>query len=141
QFAQVYSFKGRESTLYSRTNITYAKTFGNGHNLFVNAFNETRKMDRQNSITRQERTPNDQFQGPLGFDGYYSRGGGILDNFKDERALSYALATSYDYQKKYVVDLSYRLDGSSGNGFDNLYSKNPAIGLRWNFDKESFLDN
>ncbi|MCL4642088.1 MULTISPECIES: SusC/RagA family TonB-linked outer membrane protein [Olivibacter] len=141
QFAKVYAFNGRESNLYSRTNLTYAKTFGDNHNIFINAFNEIRKGDRQNSITQQERTPNDQFQGPLGFDGYYSRGGGILTNFLDERAVSFALATSYDYQKKYVVDLSYRLDGSSGNGFDNLYSRNPAIGLRWNFDKEEFLDN
>lgn len=141
QFASVYAFNGRESSLYSRTNLTYAKTFGDSHNIFINAFNEIRKGDRQNSITRQERTPNDQFQGPLGFDGYYSRGGGILTNFLDERAVSFALATSYDYQKKYIVDLSYRLDGSSGNGFDNLYSRNPAIGLRWNFDKEEFLDN
>jgi len=141
QFAQVYTFNGRESNLYSRTNITYAKTFGEDHNLFINAFNEIRKGDRQNSITQQERTPNDQFQGPLGFDGYNSRGGGVLTNFVDERAVSFALATSYDYQKKYVVDLSYRMDGSSGNGFDNLYSKNPAIGLRWNFNKETFLEN
>lgn len=141
QFARVYAFNGRESNLYSRTNLTYAKTFGDDHNIFINAFSEVRKADRQNSITRQERTPNDQFQGPLGFDGYYSRGGGILTNFLDERAVSFALATSYDYQKKYVVDLSYRMDGSSGNGFDNTYSRNPAVGLRWNFSKEAFLEN
>src|SRR5690606_2240984 len=94
QFAQVYTFNGRESNLYSRTNITYSKTFGDDHNLFINAFNEIRKGDRQNSITRQERTPNDQFQGPLGFDGFASRGGGVLTNFVDERAVSFALATS-----------------------------------------------
>ena len=141
QFAKVYAFNGRESTLYSRTNLTYAKTFHDHHNIFINAFNEVRKGDRQNSITQQERTPNDQFQGPLGFDGYYSRGGGVLTNFMDERAVSFALAASYDYDKKYIVDLSYRLDGSSGNGFDDLYSRNPAVGLRWNFNKEEFLSN
>src|SRR5690606_4843574 len=92
-----------------------------------------------NSVTLQERTPNDIFQGPLGFDGYFSRGGGILDNFKDERAVSFAMSSSYDYKRRYVVDLSYRMDGSSGNGFGNLYTRNPAIGLRWNAHHETWL--
>src|SRR5690606_19262570 len=84
-------------------------------------------------------SPNDQLQGPIGFDGYFSRGGGLLDDYTDERAASFALAASYDFDKRYVLDLSYRLDGSSANGFENLYARNPAIGFRWNFDKEPFL--
>ena len=141
QFAQVYAFNGRETQLYNRNIINYAKTFNEDHNIFINFFNELRVVGRQNSISRQERTPNDQFQGPFGYDAFYSRGGGVLTNFMDATAASFALATSYDYKKKYIIDLSYRLDGSSGNGFDNLYAKNPAIGLRWNFNKESFLEN
>lgn len=132
QFSEVYSFAGRETQLYSRSSLNYSKTFKEAHNVFFNLFNEIRVVTRQNFPIRQERTPNDIFQGPLGFDGYFSRGGGILDNFKNERALSFALSTSYDYKRIYVVDLSYRMDGSSGNGFGNLYTKNPAVGLRWN---------
>src|SRR5690606_29162781 len=48
---------------------------------------------------------------------------------------------SYDYQRKYVVDLSYRLDGSSLSGMENPYSRNPAVGLRWNFNRENFLES
>ncbi|MFB5946833.1 SusC/RagA family TonB-linked outer membrane protein [Albibacterium profundi] len=141
QFASVYAFNGRETQLYNRNIINYSKTFNEDHNIFINAFNEFRIVGRQNAISLQQRTPNDQFQGPFGFDAYFSRGGGVLTNFQDARAASFALAASYDYKKKYVLDLSYRLDGSSGNGFDNLYSKNPAIGFRWNFDKELFLQS
>lgn len=140
QFAKVYSFNGRNDRLYNRSAITYAKTFNEDHNLFINTFNEVYIESRQHSMTRQERTPNDQFQGPLGFDAYYSRGGGIHQNFRDFRSASYAAAASYDYKKKYVVDLSYRLDGTSGSGIDNPYSKNPAVGLRWNFHHEKFLE-
>lgn len=140
QFARVYAFNGRETQLYNRNILTYAKTFNEDHNIFVNAFNEFRVVGRQSGVSRQERTPNDQFQGPLGFDAYRSRGGGLLSDFLDAKAASFALALSYDFQRKYIVDLSYRLDGSSGNGFDNLYSKNPAVGLKWNFNKESFLE-
>src|SRR5690606_30946320 len=52
QFAQVYSYTGRESTLYSRTNITFSKTWNEQHNFFVNGFNEIRMKGRQTSATR-----------------------------------------------------------------------------------------
>ncbi|WP_257667484.1 SusC/RagA family TonB-linked outer membrane protein [Parapedobacter tibetensis] len=141
QFARVYSYNGRTTQLYNRNSLNYSTSLNDSHNLFINFFNEFRIAGRQSSVSRQERSPNDQLQGPIGFDGYYSRGGGLLDDYTDERSASFAFAASYDFQKKYVVDLSYRLDGSSANGFENLYARNPAIGLRWNFDKEAFFEN
>ena len=141
QFSQVYSFAGRESQLYNRNILNYSKTINEDHSLFFNLFNEVRHVTRQNTITVQARTPNDQFEGPLGFDGYFSRGGGVLSNFRNEKALSFAFATSYNYKSRYVVDLSYRLDGSSANGFENLYTKNPAIGVRWNIHHENWIES
>lgn len=140
QFAQVYSFNGQYTSLYNRSAITYSHSFKEKHNIFFNLFNEIRTLEKQSGAVKQARTPNDQFEGPLGYDGYFSRGGGILARgFGKERALSFAIAGSYDYMKKYVIDLSYRMDGSSRNGFGNLYTKNPAIGLRWNAFHEEFI--
>lgn len=139
QFARVYSYNGRTTQLYNRNSLNYSKSFNDDHNVFINFFNEFRIAGRQSALSRQERSPNDQLQGPIGFDGYFSRGGGLLNDYTDERAASFALAASYDFQKKYVLDLSYRLDGSSVNGFENLYARNPAIGFRWNLEKENFL--
>ncbi len=141
QFARVYAFNGRDYQLYNRNGITYTKVINEKHTIFMNVFNEYYKIGRQNAITRQERSPNDQFQGPWGFDGFASRGGGILTDFRDSRLASYAAGLSYDFDRKYVVDLTYRLDGSSGSGIDDPYSKNPAVGFRWNFQRESFLEN
>ncbi|MBE8712266.1 SusC/RagA family TonB-linked outer membrane protein [Sphingobacterium hungaricum] len=140
QFSQVYSFSGRETQLYSRNAINYSKSFNDKHNIFFNFFNEIRDVTRLNTITRQARTPNDQFEGPLGFDGYSSRGGGI-SGFADEKSLSFAFGGSYDYMKRYVLDLSYRMDGSSRNGFENLYTTNPAIGMRWNAHNETWAED
>ncbi|WP_400261839.1 SusC/RagA family TonB-linked outer membrane protein [Sphingobacterium sp. SG20118] len=140
QFAQVYSFNGQYNSLYNRNSITYSHSFKEKHNIFFNLFNEIRTLEKQSGATRQARTPNDQFEGPLGFDGYFSRGGGILKRgFGREKAISFALSGSYDYMKKYVIDLSYRMDGSSQNGFGNLFTKNPAVGLRWNAFHEEFI--
>lgn len=140
QFSEVYSFSGRESNLYNRNILTYSKTFNNDHDIFINLFNEVRHATRQNTITKQVRTPNDQYEGPIGSDGYFSRGGGVLNNFRNEKALSFALATSYNYKSRYVMDLSYRIDGSSANGFENLYTKNPSVGLRWNIHHEDWIE-
>ncbi len=139
QFAKVYDFVGRDFTLYNRNSLTYAKTLGTKHNIFVNTFNEIYKQGAQNGITRQERTPNDQYQGPLGFDAFNSRGGGVLSNYRDATIASFAGALSYDYDKKYVAEVSYRLDGTSSSGLANPYSKNPSVGLRWNFNRENWL--
>jgi TonB-linked SusC/RagA family outer membrane protein len=139
QFAQVYDFVGRNYTLYNRNAITYAKTLGTSHNIFINAFNEIYKQGGQSGIIRQERSPNDQLQGPVGYDSYNSRGGGVLSNYKNATIASFAGAISYDFQRRYVLELSYRLDGTSSNGLENPYSKNPSIGLKWNFNKENWF--
>src|SRR5690606_20510734 len=75
QFSKVFSFAKRETQLYSRNSLNYSRTFHDAHNIFINLFNEIRNVTRQESPIRQERTPNDIFQGPLGYDGYFSRGG------------------------------------------------------------------
>lgn len=141
QFSEVYSFAGRESNLYNRNILNYSKTINEDHDIFINLFNEVRHATRQNTITKQVRTPNDQFEGPIGSDGYFSRGGGVLNNFRNEKALSFALAASYNYKSRYVMDLSYRIDGSSANGFENLYTKNPSVGVRWNMHHENWIES
>jgi len=141
QFARVENFYGYTSNLYNRNNISYVKSINDNHNFFVNLFSELYVKNRQESMTRLERSPNDQFEGPLGYDGYNSRGGGVLNSFYDLKTASFAAAFTYDYKKKYILDITYRLDGSSASGQLDPYSKNPSVGLKWNFSKEEFLKN
>lgn len=132
-----YSFY---SELYNRNNISYTKTLGN-HNLFFSVFNEIYITNNQENYTRIVGSPNDSYEGPNGYNGSLSTGGGVLDNFKNLRTASYAGAFTYDYKKKYVVDLTYRIDGSSVNGQNNLYTKNPSIGFKWNLTNEDWIKN
>ncbi len=141
QYARVYDYEGRDYTLYNRNAITYAKTLKENHNFFINVFNEIYKRGYQAGIIRQDRSPNDQLQGPIGYDSYNSRGGGVLQNYNNATQASFAGAFTYDYKRKYVAEFSYRLDGTSLNGLDNPYSKNPSVGLRWNFNKENWFEN
>lgn len=48
---------------------------------------------------------------------------------------------SYAYDNKYLLDVSYRLDGSSQFGRDNRMAPFWSLGAGWNLDKESFFSN
>lgn len=138
QFSKVYGFNGRSNSLYNRNMLNYSATFKEKHSLYVSIANDINEQRGQNSAIRQVRTPNDQFQGPLGFDALNSRGGGVL-SYSNSRLASFWASASYDYMRKYILDLAYRIDGTSSSGLNDPYSKNPSIGLRWNFNKENWM--
>lgn len=140
QFSQVYGFNGRSNSFYNRNILAYNASFNEKHNIYVSVANDINEQKGQTSSIRQARTPNDQFQGPLGYDGYYSRGGGIL-TFNRARLASFWGSASYDFMRKYVIDVAYRIDGTSSSGINDPYSKNPSLGVRWNFGKENWMSD
>jgi TonB-linked SusC/RagA family outer membrane protein len=136
--SNLYTYNDRRSTLYNRNMINYTETFNNYHNLSFFVFNEMYVRAYQAQVINQSRTPNDQYQGPLGFNAAESKGG-VLNSYADSRSAAIAASLSYNFDKKYVLDLSYRLDGVSSSGPDVPWSKNPSVGLRWNFNKENWF--
>jgi TonB-linked SusC/RagA family outer membrane protein len=57
------------------------------------------------------------------------------------RFLSYFARVNYDYNKKYLVSITGRYDGSSRFGQDNRYGFFPSIAAGWVLSEESFLKN
>jgi TonB-linked SusC/RagA family outer membrane protein len=139
-FNQLYNYFDRKNTLYNRTGLAYDKSFANKHNFRLNVFGELNSTNFRADVIQQSGTPNDQIKGPLGYDWSKSLGG-TLNNLTDLKTASLAAAFSYNYKQIYVLDLSYRMDGSSTNGPDAGYSKNPSVGVRWNFNKEKFMQS
>lgn len=137
-FNQVYNYFDRKNTLYNRTRVAFVKEVAEKHNFSASVFGELNATDFRADAMRQNSTPNDHITGPLGNDWLNSLGG-TLNNLEDRRGVSLATAFSYNYMQKYVLDLTYRWDGSSTNGPDAGYSKNPSVAVRWNFNKEDFL--
>ncbi|MBC8054197.1 MAG: SusC/RagA family TonB-linked outer membrane protein [Sphingobacteriaceae bacterium] len=140
-----YALNERSSNLYGRGGFTYAKSFnGSDHNFFLNTFSEVGIKAYQVNYSRLVQTANDQLTGPLGSSPFRSRGGGVLINPKrplDERSVSYSSGFSYNFRKKYILDLTYRLDASSISGFDSPFAKNYAGALKWNFGKEKLFED
>ncbi|WP_255431078.1 SusC/RagA family TonB-linked outer membrane protein [Pedobacter sp. N36a] len=137
-FNEVTAYSDRKNTGYNRNLLSYNKSINEVHNFSAYVFNEVDMTNYRADLMKQKRTPSDQVQGPLGAD-YLNSQGGTLNNITDFRSVAFAGAFSYNYDTKYVLDLTYRIDGSSTNGPDAGYSKNPSIGLKWNFNKEKWL--
>ena len=140
-WSKLLSYFDRRAILYNRNAINFSKTINYDHSFNILLFNEISKRSFQANYMLNVGTANDYIWGPLGSSTMYSRGGGTLDNYVNVNTAAFSAFFSYNYKKKYILDLSYRLDGSSVSGFDDPYSKNPTIGLRWNYNKEKIFEN
>lgn len=56
------------------------------------------------------------------------------------RSMSLFVNTNYAYKQRYLVDFSFRYDGSSVFGAQQKYSPTWAFGGGWNIHKEDFID-
>ena len=65
----------------------------------------------------------------------------VAGNTTDWRMLSYLATAGYTYDSKYIIDAAIRWDGSSRFGADNQYGMFWAVGLGWNMERESFLQD
>ena len=54
--------------------------------------------------------------------------------------LNYFGAVSYDFSKKYFIDLSLRRDGSSNFGPGNRFGNFPGVAVAWSIAEEGFMD-
>lgn len=135
-----YTFNDRLSTLYNRNMITYNKTFNLLHTISAYAFNEVEISNFQSEAMKFTGTPNDQITSGLS---YLTRRtlGGTFNNLYERRTLGYAANFSYNYDSKYILELTYRLDGTSTTGTSNPWAHLPNAGFRWNFKNESFMED
>jgi TonB-linked SusC/RagA family outer membrane protein len=57
----------------------------------------------------------------------------------DWAVISYFGSAQYDYEKKYFINVSGRIDGSSRFGKNNRFANFGAVGLAWDVKNEEFL--
>lgn len=83
---------------------------------------------------------NGNFNRPA-FSGGYPEGGKPTSSEARNRATSFFLNTGYAYDNRYLLDINYRLDGSSVFGANKRFSNTWSVGLAWNIHNEHFLAN
>ncbi|TDG36220.1 SusC/RagA family TonB-linked outer membrane protein [Pedobacter changchengzhani] len=141
--SQFYTYNDKSTKLYNRTQLLYTYSIKedgeDAHNFTAFAFTEVNANLFKADAILNQRGVNDQLRGPIvNINNYYTSLGGTID-YNDFRSVAFASQLSYNYKQKYIIDLNYRVDGTSSNGPNAGYKKNPAIALKWNFDKENFM--
>ena len=60
-------------------------------------------------------------------------------SFTEQVMVSYLGRVAYNYKQKYLMEFTFRRDGSSAFGEDVRYANFPAIAVGWSFGEESFI--
>lgn len=117
--------------------IDYARTFGD-HSVSGFIGYEQRESQTRTFWAERRGFPDDQhselFAGSD--DGQQSSGGS-----SEAARQNYFISASYDYKKKYFIDVTVRHDGSSNFGEGNRFGTFPGVAASWAIGKEDFLSN
>ncbi|MCF8282898.1 MAG: TonB-dependent receptor [Bacteroidales bacterium] len=133
---------GYGSSLYSqivnftpKTYLNYDKAFGAQHHLSLTGGMEYQQS--RNDVTRVEgqEFPVDDLK-TLASAATITIGTSSITEFS---FLSYFARANYDFDRKYLLSLSARADGSSRFGKNNRYGYFPAVSAGWVLSEEDFL--
>ncbi len=136
---KLYAFRRDGNSIYTRNSLSYSTNLGAKHNITAMVFHEARMSTSSSEGMTVQDVGNDYIQSGIG---YNTRliSGGTLDNLAETRSLSYAGSLIYQFDQRFVLEGSYRMDASSGNGANVPWSINPSTGFRWNISKEKFFE-
>lgn len=144
---RMYGLSARRSDLYNRSQLNYSGTFNEAHNLYASVFSELRVNNSTGYVIENRNGPNDYYWGPFGYNSWYSNYAGVQNNsngtneYNSIHTIALAANLQYNFNKKYILDLAFRQDGSSYAGENSRWAKNPSLGIRWNIEKEKFMQN
>jgi len=142
--SSVWSEMNRESTWQIENILTYDKTF-NGHSFAVVVGQSAKertgrrlKGQRYDMIDLDVGKPNLDFTNGLQSDGKHFAEGG---KFTPETLASYFGRLSYNYDERYMLQVTVRRDGSSRFGPNNKWATFPSVSVGWNITNEKFMEN
>lgn len=132
-----YNLQNRARTrLISDNTLDYTKTFGN-HELSALAGATFQSRVSENSTVSGNGFSNDllkNLQGATQISDYEEV------NF-ERKKIGYFARVNYAYADKYLINASFRRDGSSVFGVDSKWGNFPAISVGWNAHNEDFFYN
>lgn len=113
--------------------VTLNKTFGD-HNFTLTALYELQKYEGQNINAEAINLTSPNL-------GYYNLGLGgtkqLGSGYSADALQSYMGRLNYSFKNRYLLTLSYRIDGSSH--LTDKYSEFPSVAVGWNLGEENFL--
>lgn len=133
-----YFYNNNKSTKYEgEFTVTYAQMFHDHRINLVGGGNLSNNdlLDQGYSVRG---FPPGDFAYPS-FSKGYPEGGTPVYNESVGRAVSAYGNAGYSYKDRYLLDLSYRVNGSSVFGTTKQFANTWSVGLAWNLHKENFI--
>lgn len=129
--------QGQKSNYLVEATLAYDKTF-NEHQINAVIGATTQRFINSNTNMGASQFPSDVTATNnigLGTQETYSLGSNKIAN----RLLSYLGRVNYQYQNKYLLTASFRIDGSSRFGENNRFGYFPSLAAAWKLNEENFM--
>ena len=142
-YSSVWSSMNRGLVWQVDNTLTYTKSFNDKHNLTVmagqSASSSTGKWLDASKMYMVEEDPD---RGNLGFTNAVERdeNSGSGELYVDYRIASLFARASYDYDNRYMIQATFRRDGSSRFGPGKRFSYFPSASVAWNVKNEPFME-
>lgn len=118
--------------------LNYSKVFADKHQIYIGAGYNFAQEKNYNYEFRTEGISNINMDF-LGMAGGYEKDGRPYATEGIARRIGGVLNANYTYDRRYFVDISGKLDGSSKFGNDNRFAPFWSTGIGWNIHNESFF--
>jgi TonB-linked SusC/RagA family outer membrane protein len=128
-------FNNYNTNIITNYTLNYNKTFAEKHNINALVGFEYRQEVNESNSTSAQSYPSPAFS-TINAAAEPLSSGGFWTGFK--RA-GYFTNIKYDYNKKYLLNLTMRYDGSSRFSRNTLYGAFPSVSAGWNINQENFL--
>ncbi|MGM8361956.1 TonB-dependent receptor [Flavobacterium sp. ARAG 55.4] len=117
--------------------LNYAKTIAKKHNITAFLGQEIQNLNSNNVNTQRTGIPESVINPTLGSgDVSTSKNDGDIS---ESKLLSFFGRLNYNYDDRYLLTGTYRIDGSSRFGSNNRWAQFPSIAAAWNIHKENFF--
>jgi hypothetical protein len=130
---------GKSFSYDADLSANYSKLFGK-HLIFANAQFSTSERSSEVIYFQAEGFANNKMDYITHAKQYLS-GGSPYGNESLSREVSYLVSTNYSYADRYLLDATFRMNGSSLFGKNNRWSSYWSVGAGWNLHKENFLQD
>lgn len=133
-----YSWTKSEGTSY-RLSLSgaYNKVFGGNHLVSAYARYMVSEKTARSTVLKMKGFPNDKLSEVYMGTEYQNTSG----SESVARSLAFMFTLNYAFKQRYAVDYSMSIDASSEFGKNNRYAPFWSAGLRWNIDKENFIQS
>ncbi|GAB3358901.1 TonB-dependent receptor [Arachidicoccus ginsenosidivorans] len=133
-----YTLENGNSLRYQGTlTLNYGKAIGK-NTLYGTAGFQVENSENKVVGIRAVGFPNDRLD-DINYANLYEKDSRPYGTDAKSRSVGYLANASYAYDNRYLLDASFRMDGSSKFGTDSRYAPFWSLGLGWNMHKEAFM--